>query len=428
MNSNILIDNFSLDDFDYNLPNDVIAQYPNEEREKSKLLVFDKQSNNYTHTTFNNIDNFLPKDSLIVLNSTKVIPARFFMRKKTGGIIELLCIAPYAPSKDPQITMNAKGKCCWECIVGGRNVIPNMILYLDNYYNNNYINYTLKDIDLKAHILSRNENKAIVEFIWNKKVTFRTVLETIGKMPLPPYIRREAENIDKERYQTVYANISGSVAAPTAGLHFSNSVLKSLLNKNINFANIILHVGPGTFVPITTTIEKHKMHFEQIFIDIKTIKKIAEQYSKKNSFVISTGTTSLRTLETLYWVGVKSIKKELELINNEYAVLEQNYAYSLNNNETYSVYEAFNALIEYITKKNINNLECYTQLFIIPGYKIKTINALITNFHLPKSTLLLLVSAFIGIDNCKKIYREALANSYRFLSYGDSSLLINSKN
>ena len=418
MNSNTFADRLSLDEFYYDLPNNSIAQYPNKERSNSKLLVFNRDTNNITHTVFNNIYNYLPDNSLLVRNSTKVIPARFFMKKPTGGIIELLCISPISPSHDPQITISAINKCSWECIVGGHRVKEGLILSLQDN-TNDFLNST----DFKAKIISRKENKAIVEFVWQGDFPFQKILENAGKIPLPPYIKREAENIDKTRYQTIYANIAGSVAAPTAGLHFSEEVLNNLFKKNIKISNVILHVGPGTFVPITTSIQEHNMHFEQIYIDKFTLNTLLEEYKKSNPFVIATGTTSLRTLETLYWLGIKSLNNEFELIDNN-VILEQNYPYSANVDNV-SPYEALSSLLQQLEKRNIDNLECHTQLFITPGYKIKTIKALITNFHLPKSTLLLLVSAFIGINNWKHIYKEALDNDYKFLSYGDSSLLIN---
>lgn len=418
MNSNTFADKLSLDEFYFDLPNNSIAQYPNKERSNSKLLVFNRDTNNITHTVFNNIYNYLPDNSLLVRNSTKVIPARFFMKKPTGGIIELLCISPISPSHDPQITIGAINKCSWECIVGGHHVKEGLILSLQDN-SNDFLNKT----DFKAKILSRKENKAIVEFVWQGDSPFQKILENAGKIPLPPYIKREAENIDKTRYQTIYANIAGSVAAPTAGLHFSEEVLNNLSKKNIKISNVILHVGPGTFVPITTSIQEHNMHFEQIYIDKFTLNTLLEEYKKSNPFVIATGTTSLRTLETLYWLGIKSLNNEFELVDNN-VILEQNYPYSANVDNV-SPYEALSSLLQQLEKRNIDNLECHTQLFITPGYKIKTIKALITNFHLPKSTLLLLVSAFIGINNWKHIYKEALDNDYKFLSYGDSSLLIN---
>ncbi len=415
MSENRLKCDLSLDDFDYNLPLDKIAQNPIHTRENSKLLVFNRGEKSLIHTNFDAIEDFLPQNSLLIINSTKVIPARFFMQKETGGHVELLCISPILPSLDPQIAINATKNCTWECIVGGRRVKPNMILEL-KIKDTNFI--------LKAKILSREENRATVQFFWNdEQKRFAEILDMAGKVPLPPYIKRESEEIDCDRYQTVYAEQSGSVAAPTAGLHFSDNILQKLEEKEIQVKNLVLHVGPGTFVPIADTIENHNMHFEQIVVRKSIIESLAKEYKKKDFFVTATGTTSLRTLETLYWLGVKAIKKNLEF-TNDYAVLEQDYAYTVT--DDFSPYEAFMALLDIMEEKHLEFIRCNTQLFIFPPYKIRTIKALITNFHLPKSTLLLLVSAFIGIDNREKIYSEALNNNYRFLSYGDTSLLINS--
>ncbi|MDR0927093.1 MAG: S-adenosylmethionine:tRNA ribosyltransferase-isomerase [Ignavibacteria bacterium] len=389
-----------LTDYDYNLPADNIALQPLENRYDSRLLVFGG-STKIEHSTFRNIANYIPANSILIRNSTKVIPARLILHKQTGGAVELLCIEPILPSNDPQIAMTAMGSCKWECIVGGRNVNVGMELNADF---------------LTANILERYENKAVVEFRWNNNTTFAQTIDAIGKIPLPPYIKRDANEDDKYRYQTVYANIDGSVAAPTAGLHFSQNTFNALKAKNIDIAEVVLHVGPGTFVPIDTSIAEHKMHNEQFFVSRNTIETLANNYAKENGFIVATGTTSLRTLESLYWSGVKLLRKEP--LGN----IAQNYPYSIN--ADYSSEEAFARLHKYMADNGMDMLNGRTQLFITPGYKIRTINALITNFHLPKSTLLLLVSAFIGIDNCKQVYAEALKENYRFLSYGDSSLLM----
>lgn len=406
--------NLNLDDFDYNLPTEKIAQHPNNNREESKLLVFDNKKKLVTHSHFNKIYDFVPAESMLIINSTKVIPARFFMQKETGGRVEVLCVSPISPSLDPQITINAKETCTWNCIIGGPRVTQGMKLKL--FQNSDSYQF-------EAKILSKEKNKADVQFSWNDtQKTFSDILQLAGKVPLPPYIKRENEKIDSYRYQTVYAKAEGSIAAPTAGLHFSDNIIKKLESKKVAVENIILHVGPGTFVPIEGKIEEHQMHFEQIFVKKIFIENLIKEYQKQDFFITATGTTSLRTLETLYWLGVKSLKKNL-ILNDNYATLEQAYPYSIKDN--FTAYEAFTALLENMEKNNLKTLKCNTQLFIVPPYNIKTIKALITNFHLPKSTLLLLVSSFIGIENCKKIYAEALQNQYKFLSYGDTSLLLN---
>ena len=407
--------NLNLDDFDYDLPDEKIALFPNEIRENSKLLVFDGNKNKMSHTFFADICNFLPENSLLVINSTKVIPARFLLKKESGGIIELLCIEPISPSTNPQIAIAAQSPTTWECIVGGRKVREEMeLLPLVN------------EISLKAKILQRYENKAVVEFSWNlQNVSFGEILNNLGKIPLPPYIKREIAETDNLRYQTIFANNVGSVAAPTAGLHFSENILNEFNKKNIELAKIILHIGPGTFVPIEAEITDHQMHSEQIFITSETIEKLIANYSKSKNFTIATGTTSLRTLETLYWLGVKILRKDMnnkDLQNQNGFYLEQNYPYQ--KNSTIEVKDSFFAIFEKMNELQINVLQGRTQLFIVPSYQIRTANALITNFHLPQSTLLLLVSAFIGTENCKEIYKSALLNDYKFLSYGDTSLLI----
>ncbi len=407
--------NLNLNDFDYFLPQDRIALYPQKERNKSRLLVADARGNSIVHARFSDIHSFIPADSTLIINSTKVIPARFAMKKATGGEVELLCIAPISPSSDPQIAINAKNICRWECIVGGRNVSNGMTL-TPLFSNDN--------VDFSAKIIERYDNIAVVEFSWNlAELCFRDILTVFGKIPLPPYIKRNIEQNDANRYQTVYANADGSVAAPTAGLHFTSEIFESLNKKNIKIHEIVLHIGPGTFVPISGEIHKHDMHYEKIFINIDFIENLAREYSKPNYFITVTGTTSLRTLETLYWTGVKVIKNDITLSNLNNIVLEQNYPYA--NDNSIDAGAAFGALATAMRANKMNILQCQTQLFIVPGYKIRTVNALITNFHLPKSTLLLLVSAFIGTKKCKDIYSAALAENYHFLSYGDASLLKN---
>ena len=416
MQNTLFPNDLNLDDFDYELPENKIALFPNENREQSKLLVFDENKNEkITHSNFNCICDFIPENSLVVVNSTKVIPARFAMKKNTGGIVELLCIEPILPSTDPQITISSSSPSTWECIVGGRKILENTTLTPIS-----------PEINLQAFIKKRYENKATVEFSWQpENISFAEILNLLGKIPLPPYIKREVSEIDKNRYQTIYANDAGSVAAPTAGLHFSENILNEFGKKNIELAKIILHVGPGTFVPIEADVNSHQMHSEQIFVAKEAIEKLVANYSAQKNFTVATGTTSLRTLETLYWFGVKLLRKEFDVDNFDNAkgyFLEQNYPYKKASD--IEVVDAFSILLDFVNEKNIDLLHLRTQLFIVPSYKIRTINALITNFHLPKSTLLLLVSAFIGIDNCKNIYNSALSNDYKFLSYGDSSILI----
>ena len=479
MQNNFFPKKLNLNDFDYELPENKIALFPNEKREQSKLLVFEssykentvidgrmqyaptvgaycirpsRNDSKITHSSFDKICDFIPENSLVILNSTKVIPARFAMKKESGGVVELLLTEPIFPSQDPQITISSNSPTVWECIVGGRKILENTILTPIGHMQCATTSPQFNDsrgkvcspienntewqanpaptrnagvLNLKAFIKKRYENKATVEFSWQpENFSFAEVLELLGKIPLPPYIKREVSEIDKNRYQTVYAKIAGSVAAPTAGLHFSENIFSDFKNKNIEIAEVVLNVGPGTFVPIETEINFHQMHSEQIFVSKKTIEMLSENYLKEKSFTVATGTTSLRTLETLYWFGVRLLREDFDVENFDNSsgfFLEQNYPYLTKMD--FTVEETFSILVDFLNKKNIDLLHLRTQLFIVPSYKIRTANALITNFHLPKSTLLLLVSAFVGTENCKNIYSSALENNYKFLSYGDSSLL-----
>ncbi len=409
-----MFDHYDLDinDFDYDLPKEKIALYPLENRDASKLLFADATNNKIVHSHFQQIGDFLPDGSLVVLNSTKVIAARLRMQKPTGGKVELLCVNPILPSTDPQITVAAKEKCTWECIVGGKNVSEGM---------------PLKSIGSKiyfeAKILKRYANYAKVEFHYSADASFSEVLQSIGDIPLPPYIARETNESDFVRYQTVYSKADGSVAAPTAGLHFTSAIIDSLSSKNIELLEVILHVGPGTFKPIDGDISKHDMHKEQFFVSAKAIEKLIKAKANGQK-IIATGTTSLRTLESLYWIGVKARCEGYE-ISHSSAMLDQNEPYTLSEKyDEVSLIASFEAISEQMSAKNLEYISGETKLFILPKYKIRTSDGLITNFHLPKSTLLLLVSAFIGEDMRLKIYEEALKNDYRFLSYGDSSFLL----
>jgi len=403
------IANIDLNGFDYELPKDRIALFPLEERDQSKLLVADCKSQRIEHSVFFNINDYLPSNSLIIVNATKVIQARIFMSKQTGGKAELLCVNPISPSSDPQITMSARKNCIWECIIGGRNIRENTKLFSN-------------DNQLSAKMLKRYENYAIVEFEYSASDTFSEILLKIGQIPLPPYINRDIIELDKDRYQTVYSKAEGSVAAPTAGLHFTDKVIAKLKAKQILFDEVILHVGPGTFVPIEKSVAEHKMHKEQLFVSKATIENLILAI-RKNSKIIATGTTSLRTLETLYWVGVKIHYQNFDINTN--LLLNQFEPYQLLDKYPEITFEQ--SMIEIQQKFSEENrlfISGNTELFILPGYQIRTADGLITNFHLPKSTLLLLISAFVGGEFWKQIYNEALINNYRFLSYGDSSLLM----
>ncbi len=397
--------NVNLEEFDYELPNDKIAEYPLENRDDSKLLIVDKQNEIIRHDVFKNIQNYINKNSLIFINKTKVISARLLMKKSTGGSAEILIINPLYPSSDPQFVMNAKSHCIWECLIGGRRINKGTQLFLSESVNFN----------LKAEILEKNAQKAIVKFEWYDNITFSEILNEFGHVPLPPYIKREDTEIDKIRYQTVYAKEFGSVAAPTAGLHFNTNKIKQLKDMGINFDEITLHVGLSTFQPIKTNISSHSMHSEKIIFTKQNIQNLIDAIKSKKK-IIATGTTSLRTIESIYWLAVKSI------INNDIQTEFEQFEWTnLGNN--YNSAELLSEFLNMMEKYNLSSIIAETKLFIIPGYQFKLIDGLITNFHMPKSTLILLVAAFLGKSLWRKVYNEALNNDYRFLSYGDTSLL-----
>lgn len=410
-----MIPNIRIEDFDYELPKEQIALYPMANRSDSRLLVADKESGLLKHDKFKNILNYLPENSELFVNSTKVICARILANKVSGGRAEIFLIEPLSPSTDPQITLNSTEATVWKCLIGGKRIYTGteLICNIDN-----------SDIELKCEILKKESNTAEVKISFSPNTyKFSQILEKIGKIPLPPYIKRETEDKDADSYQTVYADKEGSVAAPTAGLHFTDDILNSIKNKNININELILHVGPGTFQPVEVdTIDKHIMHSERMFVSFNTIERLYNALeSKKN--IIAVGTTSLRTLESIYNLGVKlTLDNDLK-INSDENWFGQWEPYKLVDHKV-SPAQAVGSIYSYMSEKGIDMISGRTQLFITPSYEIKTANMLITNFHLPQSTLLLLVSAFIGDVMRQCIYSQALNNNYRFLSYGDSSLLI----
>ncbi|PKL85887.1 MAG: S-adenosylmethionine tRNA ribosyltransferase [Ignavibacteriae bacterium HGW-Ignavibacteriae-1] len=402
-----------LEQYNYELPDDKIAYFPAFSRSDSKLLFVDKKSGKIKHHKFTDLAELLPQDALLVRNSTKVISARLHFRKPAGAKVELLLIKPLQPSADPQIAMQALKSCSWECIVGGRAVREGMTLEIDAQLENNF--------HFTATILKRYENKALVQFNWSDEaLTFSHILATYGQVPLPPYIKRETDSNDVERYQTVYAIADGSVAAPTAGLHFTPEINKSLNKKGINICDLILHVGPGTFIPIADDkIANHVMHSEQFSVGIKQLKQIKNALEQKKP-IIAVGTTSVRTLESLFWTG--NLISEGIKINLAKVRLDQWTAYG-----QYAISDpaiAITNLIDQAAAQKLDSISGETSLLIIPGYQFKVISGMLTNFHQPKSTLILLVASFLGRDLWKSSYDEALSSDYRFLSYGDSSLLL----
>ncbi len=402
--------NISIADFSYDLPQAYIANYPLQERDSSKLLIY--ENGNISESIYRNLDEQIPENSFLVFNDTKVVEARLLFQKQTGGVIEIFCIEP--PDLYPDITtaMLQKGKVIWNCLIGGASKWKHGIILEKKIQ--------LKDSNLiiKASFLKRLQDSFQIELSWEpEEYCFAEVLHVAGAIPLPPYIKREAEESDTNRYQTIYANYDGSVAAPTAGLHFTDSLFEKFKRKNIQSGFVTLHVGAGTFKPVKSeTLEEHDMHSEFIQVSRSFIENLI---ANLNNNIITVGTTSIRTIESLYWMGVKT-NLNPDIASDELNLLQWE-AYEL---ETKKITKeaALNSLLLWMKKNELLHLFTKTQLLIAPGYQAKIPNALITNFHQPQSTLLLLIAALIGED-WKRTYQFAIDNNYRFLSYGDGNLL-----
>lgn len=398
--------NISINDFDYNLPNERIALFPLENRDQSKLLIFKNEE--IKEDRFEHILAHIPKESLLIFNNSKVINARIVFEKNIGSKIEIFCLEPAGDSNEYSTVMAEKGSSIWKCFIGGvakwkTDFLEKVVIIND------------QEIVFRAKIMSNLSEGFVVKFDWNdESISFAEILDKTGDVPLPPYIKRSTELADSSRYQTVYAQHDGSVAAPTAGLHFTEQILAQLNQHHIHQAFVTLHVGAGTFKPVKSeTMQEHEMHSEWIDVDINTIQKIVNQ----NELIIAVGTTSLRTLESLYWLGVKSLlNPEIEMLD-----IQQWDAYELQANEI-SKEAALTSLMVWMNNKGLSRIFTTTQLLITPGYSFKIVKAMVTNFHQPKSTLLLLVAAAIG-TKWKASYEYALENDFRFLSYGDANLL-----
>ncbi len=399
-------------DYQYDLPEGRIAKYPLAERDLSKLLVYKKGQ--ISETTYRAIGSQLQKDTLLIFNNTKVIEARIFFEKPTGGVIEIFCLEP-AYHEEVSRGMSSTGKVYWNCLVGGISKWKGSVL-------EKKIQARESEIVLFAELVEKTEDAYVIAFSWHPAdLAFGEVLHAAGLIPLPPYLRRDAEKTDVERYQTVYAKAEGSVAAPTAGLHFTHPLLESLSQKGILQEYVTLHVGAGTFKPVKSEkIGDHTMHSEWIQVQLRTIENIINLHPKD---IIPVGTTSLRTLETLYWMGVKALLQPEATISD--LEIKQWDVYELEA-EGVSVEQSLQALLGWMNDRSLSELVCQTQLLMAPGYRVKIADALITNFHQPGSTLLLLVAALIG-DDWKKVYDYALSHDFRFLSYGDGSLLWTNK-
>ena len=385
-----------ISDYDYPLPPEKIARYPIAERDQSKLLVYRK--GNITHRTFSDIPQLLPADTPLIYNNTKVIQARLRFRKETGALIEIFCLEPYSP-RDSEQNFRQTHSCEWLCLVGNKK---------------KWHGETLTTPLLSATLIGQHGDSYIVRFEWDNTHSFSSLLEAMGELPIPPYLNRATEESDLNTYQTVYSKIDGSVAAPTAGLHFTDRVLRAIDERGIERDEVTLHVGAGTFRPVATaTIGEHVMHSETIIVRQSFLENLLRHLGGD---IIPVGTTSTRTLESLYWIGMMLYEKGLELRELH---LDQWYPYDTH--PSLSAQESIHKIIEYLKLHELTQLEASTSLMIAPGYKMRIINGLITNFHQPKSTLLLLVSALIG-DKWKDAYQFALEKNFRFLSYGDSCL------
>ena len=392
----------AIKDFDYDLPSERIAKFPLEERDKAKLLVLNKDV--IQEKTFFELPDLLDKDSLLIFNETKVVHARLFFQKTTGSIIEIFCLEPTSPN-EIQIAMAQKGEGYWLCFIGNNKKWKEDSLSKTIIHNG-------KEITLSAKRESQKDNAWIVKFTWTKEYSFAEVLSIMGVIPLPPYLNREATNEDKEDYQTIYAKQEGSVASPTAGLHFTEKTFEDLKQKEIASNFITLHVGAGTFKPVSSElIIDHVMHAEKVAIPKQVIQNLIEHLDKK---IICVGTTSVRTIESLYWHGVKLIENKDEDVEIDISQWEP---YQKEENITPS--QALEAIVDRMNRENVDLLCGQTQIIIAPTYKYRIVKAVVTNFHQPKSTLLLLVSALIG-DKWKDCYKFALENNFRFLSFGDA--------
>jgi S-adenosylmethionine:tRNA ribosyltransferase-isomerase len=388
----------SINDFDYELPDERIAKFPSTERNKSKLLVY--QNGKIQDSVFSDLSEYLPANSCLVMNNTKVVAARLKFTKTTGSQIEVFCLEPF--ETEINVAMQETKSAIWKCMVGN----------LKRFKDHDVLAYSTPKGTLLAKIYKRQEGSVLVQFDWNSGEAFADILNSAGEVPLPPYLNRETTEDDQERYQTVYAQNNGAVAAPTAGLHFTDNQLASLSKNGIEQNYVTLHVSAGTFQPVKAdTLDKHNMHHEHIVVGVEFLKWLL-----KKDKVITVGTTSLRTLESLYWLALKT-KQTGTLANN----LLSAEPYELN--ATITREEAIEILVTQLEKEDKTQLKAATALFTMPGYTFKMIDGLITNFHQPKSTLLALIAAIVG-DDWKNIYNHALENDYRFLSYGDSSILM----
>jgi S-adenosylmethionine:tRNA ribosyltransferase-isomerase len=399
-----MIPSIKIGDFNYPLPDERIAKYPLPERDSSKLLCY--RDGKISEYVFREIPSLLPDNSIMVFNDTKVVPARLHFVRSTGARIEIFCLQPESPS-EYNLSFAATETCVWKCVIGNAKRWKDDIINLYNPENSE----TVGGLNLTAKLLFREGETGNVEFRWDGDIPFSRVLEICGTIPIPPYLNRESEAIDAERYQTLYAKIRGSVAAPTAGLHFTDRVLEAIKDRGIDTETVCLHVGAGTFLPVKESdVSRHPMHREPFVVSLDFLKRIRDGRKQ----VVAVGTTSMRTLESLYYIGVSCIEKGHPEDVGQWDPYIREYGISTE--------ESIGAIISYLEDNSLSELKIGTRIIIVPGFRFRIADVLVTNFHQPESTLILLVSAFVG-GNWRPIYDYALANGFRFLSYGDSSIL-----
>lgn len=405
-----ITDRIDIEKYRYKLSDSFIAKYPLADRDHSKLLLYDRGE--LSHYRFRELSRIIPRGSWLVFNNTRVIQARLQFRKSTGARIEIFCLEPEDPA-DYQQSFETTDSCIWKCLVGNAKKWKGDSISLSTSING-------LDVCLDASIIGRSRENHTIRFQWNNpRFTFGEIIEHSGSTPIPPYLKRDAEESDRERYQTIYSQDLGSVAAPTAGLHFTQEMIRKINDDGISAEEITLHVGAGTFVPVKESNARHHiMHAEQVVVS----RSFLEKWAGKTDGLIAVGTTSTRSMESLYWLGIKLISGEkldpTQLVLNQWE------------NEHLSgevpLERSVGALINFCNTHQLDHLHFSTQLMIVPGYKFRTISGLITNFHLPGSTLLLLIAALIGED-WRNVYDYAMKQQFRFLSYGDSSLLLPGK-
>lgn len=400
------VKNIEISEYDYPLPDNRIAKYPLKERDSSKLLVYNKGE--VSEDVFSNLPGYIPSGSLMIFNNTKVIQARLRFRKPSGAQIEVFCLEPESPS-DYALVFQQTESCVWQCLVGNSNRWKGGTLSQSVVVAGREVTLSVERVSIPGSVNS-------VRFMWNGGVTFAELLESVGELPIPPYLNRKTEESDKNTYQTVYSKVKGSVAAPTAGLHFTPAVFDAMRSRGIDCREVTLHVGAGTFKPVKSElIADHEMHEEYIEVSRELVSAIIAA----DASVVAVGTTSVRTIESLYYIGVmvasdSSIDVD-KLCVGQWTPYEKDYSLS--------AVDALRALYNYMLERGLEKIDAHTRIMIAPGYKYRIVKAMVTNFHQPKSTLLLLVSAFVN-GEWRKIYDYAIANDFRFLSYGDSSLLV----